>query len=350
MTRTAMSRSTADLLRKLRRHPANVDVWLEYCRLASRLGEIAEMADLRPSQTMRDRLWERVTSDIALVPVVLPLFGLRLPEHPAEAPRWWQDNYRLGNAGTFYFDRKTGFPLEVERLRDGGRMVLVPEGSIVRVGREDGRDVVVRRTGRVQAFLADVHPITVAQYQRFLEGGKRDLPLEWERQRARPHRPVVGVTHMEATAYADWAGAKLLGDLGWEKAARGPGGLTKPWAGEGTPTSRANVWDVRQGPPAGIEAWDEHLEEVGLRPDGASPFGLEEVAGNVREWCGDGLKSLGWSEGAFRKVRGSSWRSPSDGPLLGHESVSRVTRRLDLGLRLGRPLSALVRSIDRLDS
>jgi formylglycine-generating enzyme required for sulfatase activity len=346
-----MSRSTADLLRKLRRDPGDIEAWLEYCRLASRLGEIAEMAELEPDAWMRDRLWKRVTSDIALVPVVLPLFGLRLPEHPRGPARWWQDNYRLGDAGSFHFDRKTGFPLEVERLSDGGRMVLVPEGAIVRVGREEGRDVVVRRTGLVQAFLADVHPVTVEQYEAFYPVGARPTPLSWAEQRQRPHRPVVGVSHHDAEAYAAWAGARLLGDLGWEKAARGPGGMTRPWASEGTATSRANVWDVRNGPPPGEEAWSEHLEEVGVRPDGVSAFGLEEVAGNVTEWCGDGLENLHsgrWGSGHFFKVRGSSWRSPSDQPLLGQQKLAAETRAMELGFRLGRPLSALVRSIDRL--
>ena len=351
-----MSRTTSDLLRKLRQDPRSVDAWLEYCRLAFRLGEITEMAGLEPDPRMRDLLWERVTRDIALVPVVLPLFGMRLPEHPSPVPRWWRENYRLGDAGSFFYDRKTGFPLEVERIRDGGRMVLVPEGSIVRVGREAGKDVVVRRTGRVQAFLADVHPITVRQYSGFLADADRStedgVPRDWSRQLSRSDRPVVGVSQAQAEAYAAWADARLLGDLGWEKAARGPGGLTRPWADEGSATARANVWDVRRGPPASEDAWDENLEEVGLRPDGASPFGLQEVAGNVREWCGDGLKSLLPSSmtGVLRKVRGSSWRSPSDGPILGHQTEERGLRRMDLGFRLGRPLSHLFRRVDRLET
>lgn len=352
MPHAAMSRTTADLLRTLRRDPQDVDAWLEYCRLADRLGEVAEMADLRPDAWMRDRLWKRVTADIGLVPVVLPLFGLRLPEVPGELPRWWQDNYRLGDAGTFFYDQKTGFPLEVERLVDGGRMVLVPEGQMVRIGRDEGRDVVVRRTGRVQAFLADVHPVTVAQFDKFLGERPRAAPEAWTAQLCRPGRPVVGVDHGDAEAYADWAGARVLGDLGWEKAARGPGGLALPWAAEGSVTSRANVWDVRHGPVSDHASWDDHLEEVGLRPDGVSPFGLQETAGNVREWCSDGLKGFsrrGSREtGYFRRVRGSSWRSPSDGPLLGQDSLRAETREMDLGFRLGRPLSALVRSIDRL--
>jgi formylglycine-generating enzyme required for sulfatase activity len=339
--------------RHLEENPQDVEVWIEYCCLLQRFGGVEELAQVRPSSVLREALWLRVTQDLTLAGAVLPLFGLQIPQEGTRQPpgRFWEGHYRLGKGDGFYYDRKTGFPLEVERLCDGGRMVLVPDGPTLSMTVDvHGDEVPGRQTGPVRAFFADRAPITVGQYQIFLRETRHTPPEHWETQKKRPRRPVVFVSFLQADAYSLWADARLLGSLGWEKAARGTSGSPTPWKVDGRPVRHANLVDTATGERRTPDSWDLYLEEVETRPDGVSPFGLLDTAGNVREWCGDRVESLShYSEEERHWILGSSWMSSSDISLLPAISEPSSTLAGDLGFRLGRPLSAMVRSIERID-
>ena len=92
-------------------------------------------------------------------------------------------------------------------------------------------------------------------------------------------QPVTYVDWDFANQYADLVGKRLPSEAEWEKAARGSDGRAFPWGNEEPNFERA-VW--KDHPTA-----KEMLEAVDCCADGASPYGVLNMAGNVYEWCAD---------------------------------------------------------------
>jgi formylglycine-generating enzyme required for sulfatase activity len=125
---------------------------------------------------------------------------------------------------------------------------------------------------------------------------RRHAWIGGEPPEGRPAHPVVLVSHDDARAYATWLSEvtgltwRLPTWQEWEKAARGLDGRVFPWGDD---------WD-----PARLNSHDEGPFDtlpVGSFPEGASPFGLLDPAGQVFEWTASETK-LGRFE-----VRGGSW-------------------------------------------
>jgi len=158
-------------------------------------------------------------------------------------------------------------------------------------------------------FRMGRYPVTVQEFAEFVadeergyatetcwtEGGFKGepAPRDWDEQILHPNRPVVYVTWFAAAAYCHWAGGRLPTEAEWEYAARGTAGREYPWGNEPPDTNRANY------DGAGIHA----ATPVGLFPDGATPEGLEDMAGNVWEW------TASWydEKKSSRVLRGGCW-------------------------------------------
>jgi serine/threonine-protein kinase len=138
-------------------------------------------------------------------------------------------------------------------------------------------------------------PVTNAQYRAFVEATGHRTPGHWKRGRIpsdKEDHPVVRVTWDDAVAFCEWAGGRLPTEKEWEKAARGTDGRQYPW-GERWESGLCNTDE------AGI--WD--TTPVTRYPEGASPYDLLDMAGNVWEWCEDWF-----DEGqGDRVVRGGSY-------------------------------------------
>ena len=167
----------------------------------------------------------------------------------------------------------------------------------------------------VSNFEMSRDEITVEQYAVFLRDTNHPEPDNWALQLKYPKRPVVFVAWNDAVAFAGWAGARLPTEAEWEYAARGKlTGMKYPW-GDNEPADRANYnneWENGKG-------WIKYLKESGSYPP--NRFGLNDMSGNVYEWCYDwfgpysgGLSTnpTGVTSSRYgRVVRGGGWNSGS---------------------------------------
>jgi len=88
-------------------------------------------------------------------------------------------------------------------------------------------------------------------------------------------RPAVLVSREEAISYCQWIGKRLPKEVEWERAARGPNGNAYPWG---------NSFEAGQcDAVAGMDI----PERVGMCPNRASPYGVQEMVGGVFEWTAD---------------------------------------------------------------
>lgn len=128
----------------------------------------------------------------------------------------------------------------------------------------------------VDAFEMDKLEITQAQFFACVKDGKCVFPkCDWD-PCAQPDLPMGCVKHEQAAGYCAYVGKRLPSEAEWEKAARGTDGRKYPWGNDPIDCTRANLLGCGNVPTA-----------VGTHPTGASPFGVEDLAGNVVEWTSD---------------------------------------------------------------
>lgn len=157
----------------------------------------------------------------------------------------------------------------------------------------------------VEKFEIGRYPVTNFEYLQFVRETGKQPPAWWSGTVLGPsflpwkaNHPVWGVSWEDAVAYCEWLSNKtgrkyrLPAEAEWEKAARGTDGRTYPW-GNRFEIARCNLRESGLGGST----------PVGLFIEGASPFGLVDVAGNVEEWTKDAYKTPAAGHQLGEKVR-----------------------------------------------
>ncbi len=170
--------------------------------------------------------------------------------------------------------------------KDGMTQILIPAGAFTMGGMDVYRenDEQPAREVTLDAYWMDQVEVTNGMYNLCVQAGACLPPKEIRSDNRENYfgspefqdYPVVYVTWDDADAYCKWAGRRLPTEAEWERAARGDDLRNYPWGDELPNEYTANFMNLIGD-----------TSRVGSYAEGASPFGVLDLAGNVWEWVAD---------------------------------------------------------------
>ena len=225
-------------------------------------------------------------------------------------------------------------------------MARVPAGSLVMGSDAGERAEFPPHRVTVAAFYIDRLEVTNAEFAAFVDATGHVTSAErsgsgwhwtgrWHEVRGadwrHPHgpgstivgldrHPVVQVSWRDAAAYCRWRSKRLPTEAEWERAARGAGDRTYAWGD--APPRDGERYRASYGSDACCRPDDGdghlHTAPVGSFPEGRSPFGVDDMTGNVWEWVEDTFAEdyyarspardpVNDTPGPRRVIRGGGW-------------------------------------------
>jgi formylglycine-generating enzyme len=208
------------------------------------------------------------------------------PAHQAEVDGFWIDRHPVTNAQFRRFVKATGYVTVAEQAPDPAAYPDADPALLV--------------PGAL-VFQPTRGPVDLREWRNWwawVPGANwRNPEGPGSTLHGRDRHPVVQVCYADALAYATWAGKLLPGEAEWEYAARGGlEGKVFCWGDEPTPKGRqmANTWQGEfPWQNLLLDRWERTSPVGSFPPNG---YGLYDMAGNVWEWTGDDL-TLSHAEG-----------------------------------------------------
>ncbi|MBK8902052.1 MAG: SUMF1/EgtB/PvdO family nonheme iron enzyme [Anaerolineaceae bacterium] len=231
------------------------------------------------------------------------------------------------------------------REQDGMPQVLIPATTFMMGATDEDElaeaDERSRHEVTVDAFAIDLYEVSVAQYAAFLntlgeyvsacngftclstnfettQSYLTDNTVEYVPVDGFGDFPINNVSWHGANAYCQWVGGRLPTEAEWELAAGGGDGRFYPWGSALEIGEDSTI-------PAVFAGTFANLQPVNSLPEGASPFGLHHVAGNVWEWVVDGYDPIYYDRSPaenptgpavsvtdHRVLRGGGYDSPAE--------------------------------------
>lgn len=231
---------------------------------------------------------------------------------------------RINKDSTKIIFEKTGTTIKTPE-----GMVLIPTGKFT-FKESHGDEFIsypkehVDSTYAMFSFYMDKHPVTNAQFKKFLDATKYkpadtvNYLKHWNKGKipaGMEKFPVVYISYEDAQAYAKWAGKRLPTEMEWQYAAQTEALNEWPWK-QDKPVSRKEEVVTESLTVTSIEGIDStlcnlgdgKLYPVGKYPKGANPFGLQDLVGCVWQLTSDVYMS-----GSYRYIllKGGSYFKPS---------------------------------------
>ena len=191
-----------------------------------------------------------------------------------------------------------------------GYWITIPAGEFQMGGEEDYDDEGPVHTVYVEEFQIGKYEVTNRQYAECVKADACYAPPNeiYTSLQYKLH-PVIDVSWYDANTYCTWVGGRLPTEAEWEKAAS--------WDAE-SKMKYIYPWG-NSGPTSALLNYNDNIgdtTQAGTYPDGKSPYGLYDMAGNVWEWtsslyqsypydANDGRENL--NDSGYRVLRGGSW-------------------------------------------
>jgi formylglycine-generating enzyme required for sulfatase activity len=202
-------------------------------------------------------------------------------------------------------------------------MAAVPAGNFSQGSNDNDSDESPIQSVSLDEYQIDKYEASAQQFARFLnqngnpdkkymdENDESTVVKNGEAYQARAgyeKRPASNVSWFGAEAYCKWVGKRLPTEAEWEKAARGTDGRKYPWGNQ----------DANDKLAVYGKSDISSMKDVDSMLEGASPYGVHHMAGNVWEWTADWYDSKyyrkgniknpkGPDSGKSRVLRGGSW-------------------------------------------
>jgi len=279
--------------------------------LRSLLGKMKKRAHIQLSNLSAE--WQSMPQRIVEIP-------------PTRRAKITPEGMMLIPAGKFKFETR-------------GVMIEKSDGVDVQFPWEDKPALKHKHDLEIKAFYMDRTPATCAQFKEFLEAtgyhpkddhnflrgwNGMNFPDGWAK------KPVTWVSIEDARAYAKWAGKRLPHEWEWQYAAQGTDGRLFPW---GKKEDKQRVPPFEQGreqrPPTDADAF----------PNGASPFGVLDLVGNVWQWTDEfrdeHTRAAILKGGSYYRPEKSHWYFPQARQLNQHGKYLLLAPSIDRSATIG---------------